>query len=412
MTVPTVDSDRSAKIALIGAGPAALVAAIALARRGVRTSVFERDPHPETAPRFNPDRSYTIDISGHGLKAIRHIDASRSFDERMIPFKGLKIPGGRTEEWTLPGWTGSRGDILRALMAVLEGKYREWIELEFNCRVNAVDVETGIVTVDAGSNTATPRQFDFIIGGDGAGSVVRKAMHQQVPGFTVETRSHPNYCTMIELDRVGDDMDPHYLHGLSVRPFCVAGAIKPDAGSERPRWFCAVGTKAKQTFSSPDEARQFFRTRAPRVQELTSDEKVAAFAERTCYHIGQTLACSQLHGGKAVLLGDAAAAFPPIGQGVNAAMESAMVLDRCIGATGASTDGLLEAARRYNAQWRPEADAVAWMAVRSLFENRAQMLRASITSRLGISVFDQAKSAEVSYSEVRRRAERLWPLWT
>ena len=37
MTVPTVDSDRSAKIALIGGGPAALVAAIALARRGVRT---------------------------------------------------------------------------------------------------------------------------------------------------------------------------------------------------------------------------------------------------------------------------------------------------------------------------------------------------------------------------------------
>ena len=128
MTAPTVDFDRTAKIALIGGGPAALVAAIALARRGIRTSVFERDPHPEKAPRFNPDRSYTIDISGHGLKAIRHIDASRSFDERMIAFKGLKIPGGRTEEWTLPGWTGSRGDILRALMAVLEGKYREWID--------------------------------------------------------------------------------------------------------------------------------------------------------------------------------------------------------------------------------------------------------------------------------------------
>ncbi len=411
MTAPTAEFDRTARIGLIGGGPAALVAAIALARRGIRTSVFERDQHPEEAPRFNPDRSYTIDISGHGLKAIRHIDASRSFDERMIAFKGLKIPGGRTEEWTLPGWTGSRGDILRALMAVLEGKYREWIALEFNCRVTAVDVETGVVTFDAGSKTAPPKQFDFIIGGDGAGSVVRKAMRQQVPGFTVETRSYPNYCTMIELDRVGDDMDPHYLHGLSVRPFCVAGAIRPDPGSERPRWFCAVGTKAKQTFPSPDQARQFFRERAPRVLELTSDEKVAAFAERTCYHIGQTLACSQLHGGKAVLLGDAAAAFPPIGQGVNAAMESAMVLDRCIGATGASADGLLEAARRYNAEWRPEADAVAWMAVRSLFENRAQMLRASITSRLGISVFDQAKSADVPYSEVRRKAERLWPLW-
>jgi hypothetical protein len=28
-----------------------------------------------------------------------------------------------------------------------------------------------------------------------------------------------------------------------------------------------------------------------------------------------------------------------------------------------------------------------------------------------MSIFDQAKSAEVPYSEVRRKAERLWPLW-
>jgi hypothetical protein len=92
-------------------------------------------------------------------------------------------------------------------------------------------------------------------------------------------------------------------------------------------------------------------------------------------------------------------------------MESAMVLDSCIGETGVSAVELLEAAQRYNARWRQEAEAVAWMAVRSLFENRIHMLRASIASRFGISVFDQAKSAEVPYSEVRRRAERLWPVW-
>ena len=32
-----------------------------------------------------------------------------------------------------------------------------------------------------------------------------------------------------------------------------------------------------------------------------------------------------------MLLGDAAAPFPPVGQGVNAAMEAATVLDDCIG---------------------------------------------------------------------------------
>lgn len=398
-------------MAFAGGGPAALVAVIALARRGIATTVFERDQHPQVAPRFNPDRSYTIDISGHGLKALRHIDACSYFDDRMIQFKGLKIPGGATEEWTLPGWIGSRGDILRALMALAEEKYKEWITFNFECRVSAVDVSAGTLTYASKSNDSVTQQFDFIIGGDGAGSVVRKAMQEQIPGFTVETKSFPNYCTMIELDRVEDQLDKHYLHGLSVRPFCVAGAIKGDHGPSTSRWFCAVGTKAKQEYSSPDAARDFFRKRVPRVLELTSDEKIAAFAERTCYHIGQTLTCSQLHGGRAVLLGDAAAAFPPIGQGVNAAMESAMVLDQCIGEAGHSPEGLLEAAKLYNTLWKPEADAVSWMSVRSLFENSFHMLRASLTAKFGLSIFSQAKSADIPYSEVRRKAERLWPLW-
>jgi kynurenine 3-monooxygenase len=110
-------------------------------------------------------------------------------------------------------------------------------------------------------------------------------------------------------------------------------------------------------------------------------------------------------------LGDAAAAFPPIGQGVNAAMESAMVLDHCIGEAGSSPAELVEAARLYSARWKPEADAVSWMAVKNLFENRFHMLRANLTMKLGICVFTEAKSAEIPYSEVRRKAERLWPLW-
>jgi hypothetical protein len=37
--------------------------------------------------------------------------------------------------------------------------------------------------------------------------------------------------------------------------------------------------------------------------------------------------------------------------------------------------------------------------------------RALATSMVGLSIFAQAKSADIPYSEVRRKAERLWPLW-
>lgn len=407
----TNKTEGTADIAIVGGGPAALVLAIALARRGIRTTVFERDAHPEVAPRFNPERSYTVDISGHGFRALRHIDACSYFDDRLIQFKGLKVPDGGTEEVTEPGWTGSRGDIVRALMAAITEMYQDCVAFEFECRVTAVDVEAGSLTFESKSGIAATKQFDFIIGGDGAGSVVRKAMFQQVAGFTVESKSFPNHCTMIELDRVGDQLDKNYLHGLSNLPFCAAGAIKGEDGPNTARWFCAVGTKAKGVFSSTEEARNYFRERVPRILELASEEAIAAFAQRTCYHIGQKLTCSQLHGGKAVLLGDAAAPFPPIGQGVYAAMESAMVLDLCIGEVGCSPAALLEAAKLYNVKWKPEADAISWISEKSLFENRFHMLRARITMMFGLSIFGQAKRSDIPYSEVRRKAERLWPLW-
>jgi kynurenine 3-monooxygenase len=87
------------------------------------------------------------------------------------------------------------------------------------------------------------------------------------------------------------------------------------------------------------------------------------------------------------------------------------VLDLCIAQAGRSPTQLLGAAKLYNAKWKPEADAVSWISEKSLFENRFHMLRAQVTSMLGLSIFAQAKSADVPYSEVRRKAERLWPLW-
>ena len=123
--------------------------------------------------------------------ALRHIDASTYFDDRMIQFKGLKIPGGITEEWKLPGWTGSRGDILRALMALAEEHYGQWISFEFECRVTAVELEAGIVTYADKSGGTRTRRCDLIIGCDGVGSVVRNAIREQVPGFSVETASFP-----------------------------------------------------------------------------------------------------------------------------------------------------------------------------------------------------------------------------
>jgi 2-polyprenyl-6-methoxyphenol hydroxylase-like FAD-dependent oxidoreductase len=199
---------------------------------------------------------------------------------------------------------------------------------------------------------------------------------------------------------------------FSVRPFVVAGAIRGDAGPDSVRWFCAVCTKDELKFGSAEEATGYLRARSPRVLEFASEASVAAFAQRRCYHIGRSLTCSELNGGKAVLIGDAAAPFPPIGQGLNAALESSMVLDQCIGDRGRSPAQVLAAAGAYSAKWKPEAEAAAWVAERHLAENRFHNLRARLTHALfGLSVVGETKRSDIPYSEVKRKAQRLWPLW-
>ena len=109
-------------------------------------------------------------------------------------------------------------------------------------------MHAGTLRHRADGTEAEAGPFELVVGADGAGSIVRRAMQEQVEGFSVSRSSIPNYVTMIELDRVGDELDPNYLQALSIRHFYVAGAINGDDGPEHPRWFCAIGSKEELHF--------------------------------------------------------------------------------------------------------------------------------------------------------------------
>ena len=384
-------------IAIIGGGPGGLTAGIALARRGVRSTVFERDCHPDRMPRFNPDRSYPIDITGHGLRAVRHIDAVAHFDAQMIPFRGIRQGRRLIDPWAEPGWIGSRGDIMRALMSVVEERHSDLIDFVYGSDVRTLDVHAGEV---AG------RRFDLVVGADGAGSAVRAAMQEQVEGFTVEASAVPNYGLLLELDRVGEELDKHYLNGLAVNPLILAAVVLDESQPDGVRWVCVIGVNKPISFTSPDQATRWLRRNCPRVFELTSEQAIAEFSRREYVHLGHGLTCSRLHGGRAVLLGDAAAAFPPVGQGGNAALESAIVLDQCLAAGPVDTVGA-----RFEATWKPEADAVSWIGGQVRYQNPWMFVRMIIAAAFGVNIASQAKSSTRSYAQVQRAARRLGPIW-
>jgi 2-polyprenyl-6-methoxyphenol hydroxylase-like FAD-dependent oxidoreductase len=182
----------------------------------------------------------------------------------------------------------------------------------------------------------------------------------------------------------------------------IADEDKP----EGVRWLCVIGVNKPITFDSPAQATAWLRRHVPRALNLAGEQAIAEFSRRESIHLGQRLTCSHLHGGRAVLLGDAAAAFPPIGQGGNAALESAMVLDQCL-----ASGPLDSAGARYEAAWKPEADALSWIGGQIRYQNRWAAVRAITATVFGAHVASQAKSSTRSYADVRRAARRLGPLW-
>ncbi|MEO0440672.1 MAG: FAD-dependent monooxygenase, partial [Pseudomonadota bacterium] len=267
------------KIAIIGCGPAGIMSAISFARRGVETVVIEANGDPSTAPSYNPDRSYAIDVTGHGLNAIAHIDAVEDFDWELIRFKGIDAGKGGIHPWDEPGWIGSRGDIMRVLMKIIGEKYSKFVTFQFNSPVTGIDFETGSLTWSSKIDGQTfSGKYDLVIAADGGGSIIRKKAEQDVAGFALTYRDASYYCKMIALDNAGGELDETHLHVLNLKYPCVAGAINGPDGKEDPIWFCQVPFSSKKDFRDVEAARSFLAKNSPKILELASDQAVETFS--------------------------------------------------------------------------------------------------------------------------------------
>uniref|UniRef100_A0A0G4F5P6 FAD-binding domain-containing protein n=1 Tax=Chromera velia CCMP2878 TaxID=1169474 RepID=A0A0G4F5P6_9ALVE len=399
------------KICIIGAGPAGLGLALGLARRGTagEVVVYDRAENHKTAPRYNPDRSYTIDITGHGVRALEYLGVSSRFDKELIKFKGIKVlPLHKVEPWDGPGWTGSRGDICRTLMSECEEKFPGKVNFVFDSEVEILDVYTGKVAIKGKSGDITKKTFDFVAASDGAGSLARSQALSSVPGFEIEKSQVNNYCTMIHFDKATNELDPEWLYGFSVSPFVVGGAINGDNGPKDPKWFCMLGFDRKKKFTDAQEAKQCIQRCCPKILKYVSEKEIEAFSKRECSHIGRAAVCNKFNAGRVVIIGNAGNPFPPVGQGINAALESAMVLDQClVEAEGAGGEGkgFCWAGDRFTEKWLSEAHGINWIAQRLEFGNTWKMGLVVTAALLGFSVLTDAKKSTMKWSEVARAAK-------
>jgi kynurenine 3-monooxygenase len=410
------------RIAIVGGGPAGSLLAILLARRGHSPVVLERSaPFAAGAP--TGGRSINLALAARGLEALRRADLERDVAKLLIPMRGrmLHDPAGQLR--FLPYGQRASEEIYSVSRAALNtllfrlAAERHGVEYRFEHRCTDVELSTGAPIVATPSG-ASRIEADVVFAADGAGSEVRRALAAAGKIATTEALLDHGYKELtIAAGRSGESvLERHALHIWPRGGFMLIALPNPD-GSFTATLF--LPNEGKTSFAALDRTtigelfRREFADALPLIPALERE-----FSEHPTGLLG-TVTCRPWSVNNLLMVGDAAHAIVPFhGQGMNAAFEDCIALDRLVGAHCTPESGDWPAVfEEFEHERAPNAQAIAEMAVENYREMRDEVrdpkfkLRADLSFELErrfpgkfIPRYSMVMfHPEISYAEAQRR---------
>ena len=306
-------------ITLLGAGIAGLACARALALRGAEVTVLEQaDAIREVGA--------GLQISPNGAAVLRALGLGEALDRAGTAATGVRLIDGPSADPVLS--MDLRGRDFRLLhradliALLLEGARGAGAELRLLQRIETVDL-TGarprIVTAQGAALTP-----DLLIGADGLHSPTRAALNGAAAAVFTGQVAWRAVLPESEAEDTAALAEVHMGPGRHLVSYPLRGGRQRNivAVEERSRW-------AEESWTlrdDPMDLRLAFETFSPRVRGwLDRVEEVhlwGLFRHPVARH---------WHGGRAVILGDAAhPTLPFLAQGANMALEDAWVLADCL----------------------------------------------------------------------------------
>jgi len=230
---------RTAPITIIGAGLAGALLATLLARRGVAVDVFERRPDPRQAG-YEGGRSINLALAERGLHGLRQAGLTEAVMAQAVMMRGRMVHFaeggeqlqryGRDDSEVI--WSVHRG---RLNVSLLEAAAAAGARLHFNQRLDGVDFEgRRFATIDDRDGARVERDFTQLVGADGAGSALRRALAREID--------------------LGERFEPlgHGYKELEIPPAADGGfRIEPNALHIWPRggYMCIALPNSERTFT-------------------------------------------------------------------------------------------------------------------------------------------------------------------
>lgn len=400
---------------IVGAGQAGALLAIYLAREGHEVQVYESRPDLRRTD-IDAGRSINLALATRGIVPLVDVGVIERVDEITIPMRGRMIHALDDDTPELQPYgtqahevihSVSRSDLNAILLDAAEATGK--VTIEFNVRLESVDFEESLLHFADGRTES----FGVLFGADGAGSRVRKAIAAEgACDFATEWLDHDYKELTLPPGVDGSHiLDPLALHIWPRGEFMLIALANPE-GDFTVTLFAPKTAFA--TLESAEDVDAFFAAEFPHFQALVPD-LADQFFDNPTGRLGTMRAQGWSYDGRAVIVGDAAHAIVPFhGQGMNAALESVRALVRHM---TASPDDLAAAFCSYEAERKPDADAIADMALDNYVEMRSGVVDPDYLAKRALALeleqrhpehlsprYNMVMFSTMPYAEAKRRA--------
>ncbi len=366
----------STALTVAGAGLVGSLLSIYLARRGHSVLVYEKRADLRRVG-ISAGRSINLALANRGIRSLEEVGVMDKVRQIVIPMRGRMlhdesggltlVPYGRRPDEVI--YSVSRGGLNALLMDAAEATGK--VRIAFEHAVEAVDLGRRRLHVrDQRGGQLREEEFTLLLGADGAGSPVRKAVDGHYGTPSAERKLFHSYKELHVPPAPGGGfrMEKEALHIWPRGEFMMIGLPNIDgsftvtlfAPDEGPVSFAALHDRA--AFEN------FFRRNFSDALALMPNAAHDYFHNPSGF-LG-TVHCPHWYVGAAVvLIGDAAHAIVPFhGQGMNCGFEDGHDLDALLERHGDDWGTVLPA---YEALRKPNAEAIAQMAEENYLEMRA-----------------------------------------
>lgn len=408
---------------IAGAGLGGALLGTLLGRAGHRVVLLERRPDPRLDLR-EAGRSINLAISARGLHALTRIGLSERILQIATPLYGRMIHPVRGPLAFQPyGTKGraihsmSRAGLNAALLDAAESSGD--VRIRFGRCVTGCDLAAGSVSsVDAPDGADPQTEQGTVIGADGAYSAIRAELQRRERyDFSQAFLAHGYKELHIPAGPAGTHrLEANALHIWPRGGYMMMAMANLDGSFTVTLYLAFEGANSFAALRTPEEVQGFFEQSFPDALPLLPALGETFFSNPVGTLV--TVRTRPWHlDGAVALLGDACHAIVPFfGQGANAAFEDALALDAAL--AGHPQDRAA-AFREYEAIRRPNADAIADLALANFLEmrdrvasplfrleKRGEVLLHRLFPRWYLPLYSMISFTLIPYAEARDRARR------